>query len=130
MSDEQSLGVPFGPGYSAEPEPSFTVSAVPVSIPNAAKWSQFYSDGSEGLSVSYDTEGQYFPNAVQISPYGHNSDSAIYIDLENVRWLAARLLEAASAIEARRAETQSGSVHESAVAKPDAQNTPKETSHD
>jgi hypothetical protein len=35
MSDEQSSGVPFGTGYSAEPEPSFTVSAVPVSIPNA-----------------------------------------------------------------------------------------------
>jgi hypothetical protein len=27
---------PSGPGYSAEPEPSCTVSAVPVSIPNAA----------------------------------------------------------------------------------------------
>ena len=36
MNKDDGFGrSPAGPGYSAEPEPSCTVSAVPVSIPNA-----------------------------------------------------------------------------------------------
>jgi hypothetical protein len=51
-------------------------------------------------------------------------------DAEKIAELAAKMSElAASAIEARGAAT-TGAVHESAVAKPDAQTPPKETSHD
>jgi hypothetical protein len=35
MNDLQAVVPPAGSGHSAEPEPSCTVSAVPVSIPNA-----------------------------------------------------------------------------------------------
>jgi hypothetical protein len=38
MPNRHATGVsPSGSGYSAEPEPSCTVSAVPVSIPNARR---------------------------------------------------------------------------------------------
>jgi hypothetical protein len=45
MTDKpQDTGVPpSGSGYSAEPEPSFTVSAVPVSIPNAVRVASAFS---------------------------------------------------------------------------------------
>lgn len=107
---------PGGLSSSTEPVP---VSALRASIPDAQSWSLEYPAGDKEMTVSYDLNAAYFSDCVRVNQY--DSDSfEIQVEHHNLRWLAARLLDAAQAIEARRAETQSGSVHESAVGEADA----------
>jgi hypothetical protein len=66
-------------------------------------------------------DSRYWSEQAFIRCYG-SDDATLRINHGDVRWLGERLIDIASAIEARRAETHSGSVEdESAVAKPDAQ---------
>lgn len=102
MNKDDGFGrSPAGPGYSAEPEPSCTVSAVPVSIPNAASWAVHYNDGGERLAVGYNLDSRSWPAHAFIRCY-ESADETIYVELSDARWLGERLLDIASAIEARQ----------------------------
>jgi hypothetical protein len=120
---------PDGSGYSAEPEPSCTVSAVPVSIPNAidlmadrigadrlADFAMRLEQAGASLAYSSDING--WNSAAQ-----NRADGLAVIQL----FESAAMFRAASAIKARRAETpKSGSVEdESAVPQGDAQGEPR-----
>lgn len=106
-------------GLSSQATEPVPVSALRASIPDAGAWVLPFEDGGERFRVSYDLRAQYFSDQLSICANG-SDDSTIYVDFEHLRWLAGTLAAAAQAIEARRAETHSGSVHESAVANGDA----------
>ena len=72
-------------------------------IPNAAKWLLLSDDNSERLEVSYDLASNWGDEVLICS--NDSSDWQVRIESHDLRWLAARLLDAASAIEAR---TQDG----------------------
>ncbi len=85
------------------------------SIPCAAKWAVYFDDGGERLTVSYDQRDDYWRDKVKVVA-NESDDSSVHVDLGDARWLAARLIDAAIAMEARRAETpQDDSVHDSAA---------------
>lgn len=58
-------------------------------------WTLFYPDGSEKVTVSFDTAGEYCPDKVSVA---YSSDQWIYVDAADAAWVAARLLDAAAAI--------------------------------
>lgn len=127
----QGLGVPASPsGYSAEPEPSCTVSAVPVSIPNAAGTiRQMRADLSQYdflLPDDYVPEPAWRKRWFRWGPAFTITDDMLVWAGQIARARSLMDLEAAaSAIEARRAATENtGAVNESATRQGDAQRSP------
>jgi hypothetical protein len=82
-----SSGVPFGTGYSAEPEPSFTGSAVPVSIPNAVA----HTKGILGR-----LGGRGFRNGYISSTMSHNLGNQLFGLMESRGMKAQDLADAAA----------------------------------
>lgn len=74
-------------------------------LPGAGSWVLPFSDGGERFRVSYDLHGGVFADRLSICA-NENDDSTIYVEFRHIRWLATALLSAASAIEARSAETE------------------------
>jgi hypothetical protein len=70
------------------------------SIPSAAKWAiRFEDDSADKLSVSYDLKANHFADCVEIKQY-ESREWELQIEHGDLRWLAARLIDAADAIEA------------------------------
>jgi hypothetical protein len=115
-SSKQDMGASFGPGSRpSDRAASAGVSPVPASIPSAATYAVHYSDGGERLAAGYDFNSRYWSEQAFVRCY-ESDDATIHVDFADVRWLGERLLDIASAIEARRAETaQTDSVHEGSV---------------
>lgn len=106
MTDLGRSGADAPSGHSASPEP--VVSALRASVPNAGAYKLTEIDFEAATITLKSVSGRRMAFS-----------SGLYAVLPLTEWRA--LFDLASAIEAQRAETQSGSVHESAVAKPDAQ---------
>lgn len=78
-------------------------------VPDQARWVRRYEDGSEKMDVSYDIASSRRPLTVNVSMY---SDSWLYIDVDDIDWLVARLSAAQRAILSRAAQDQSSPLTE------------------
>lgn len=69
-----------------------------MEYPKQAKWSIHHNDGSDKHEVSYDNTSKYVPDSIEITSGSDN----IYVDCEDAAWIAARLLDAARAIQSHK----------------------------
>lgn len=122
LADKEGSALPSDRAVAATPSSQQAVSPVPASIPSAASFDVgVYSDGSRPvLRVYYDTDGHYATHNVWLESGG---DNWVAFDASYASEICATIMSCAQAIEARRAETQGGSVHESAVSEGNAPET-------
>lgn len=64
-------------------------------VPQKAEWIIRYDDGNDKATVSYDTTSKHCPDSIRIE---FSSDQWVYIDAQDAPWFAARLIDAAVAI--------------------------------
>ena len=63
------------------------------------EWALSYDDGSDKVTVSFDTTGERLPDSISVE---YSSDQWVYVDAADAAWVAARLLDAAAAIRKAR----------------------------
>ncbi len=71
-------------------------------VPRKAEWCLTFDDGSDRLTVSFDTTSQHLPESVTVRS---SDDFMLYLDLNEIEWVAARILDAKAAITKARGLT-------------------------
>lgn len=66
-----------------------------AATPRKGEWALSYDDGSDKVTVSFDTTSEHCPTSISVE---YSSDQWIYVEAEDAAWVAARLLDAAAAI--------------------------------